>query len=112
MIDACVNCDYSPPRPARQSPLPRMRPRLRQNKAKCIEQPTPQRIPWTDLSRATVTPGFIGATLFLKHKKSVRDILGVFKTREDAARFVDQVNDRIARANANDQSQPRANPQP
>lgn len=53
-------------------------------------------IPWTSISRAAIKPSAFGAVIFLKHEKLVRDIVGPFRNREEAAAFVEVVSERIA----------------
>ncbi len=55
-----------------------------------------ERIAWGDISRVVLGRGFLGATLYLRGSKSVRDIKGVFRKRTDAKRFVVHVEARIA----------------
>ncbi len=63
-----------------------------------FDRATEEHIPWAGISRVVVSRGFVGATMFLKETKTVRDIRGVFKNRADAERFVEQAEVRIANA--------------
>ncbi len=68
-----------------------------------LDRVADERIRWNNISRAVVNRATKGATLFLAPSRTTRDIVGVFKIPGDAARFVEQVEARIAAT----QKQPR-----
>lgn len=52
-------------------------------------------IRWDNITRASVLPKLRVSSLFIKDARVVRSVGGVFKTHDDARRFVDQVNQRV-----------------
>jgi len=55
----------------------------------------PEFIPWSNISRASAGSRSRIATIFIKDKKLVRHIGGVFAKQQDADRFVKQIEARI-----------------
>lgn len=55
----------------------------------------PEFIPWTNITRASAHSRSRIATIFIKDKKLVRHIGGVFAKQQDADRFVGQIQDRV-----------------
>ena len=62
-----------------------------------LDRPEGAWIRWDSISRASVLPKLRVAALFVKEARVVRSVGGVFKTHDDARRFVDQVNERVNR---------------
>lgn len=52
-------------------------------------------IRWENITRASVLPKLRVASLFIKDARVVRSVGGVFKSHDDARRFVEQVNQRV-----------------
>lgn len=61
-----------------------------------IDRDTSEWIRWENITRASALPKLRVASLFIKDARVVRSVSGVFKTHDDARRFVDQVNERVS----------------
>jgi len=55
----------------------------------------PEFIPWSNITRASASSRTRAATIFIKDKKLVRHIGGVFAKQQDTDRFVEQIEARI-----------------
>lgn len=61
----------------------------------------PEFIPWSNITRASASSRTRVATIFIKDKKLVRHIGGVFAKQQDTDRFVEQIEARIRAIDAN-----------
>lgn len=60
------------------------------------ERPELEVIAWSNISRAAVKASPLGAVIFMKKEKTVRDIVGPFRKRSEAEDFVRHVEARLA----------------
>jgi hypothetical protein len=63
-----------------------------------LDRPDSTVIPWDNISRVAFRPGFRkpGAVVFLRKERTVRDVVGVFRNRADAERFVEAATSYVA----------------
>lgn len=60
-----------------------------------LDKPDVEIIAWDNISRVTQKSSPVGAVIFLKKEKLVRDIVGVFRNPDQAQAFVQCVEERI-----------------
>jgi len=61
-------------------------------------------IPWGNITRVAVKPSPLGAVIFLKKEREVKDILGVFSKRAEAEMFVKCASVQISKLREGDVS--------
>jgi hypothetical protein len=61
-----------------------------------LEESRDARIPWSNISRAAANGGVKSVAVFIRDASKIREIRGVFQTREQCEKFAREINRRVA----------------